>query len=198
MDNAALLSVGNLLKQLAEPIAENFSDKEIADFSKRLSRVVYKADEYFSTPNIPNTSLAYIAQGLFRLYFIDKDGNEATHDFTGDGMFVSSYSAITLDVLAPVYIQALEESEVYAMSRDEFMHYWRSDVRWKNVLQKYSEHDVLELRYREMELLLYDAPTRYAHFKEYFKKYDNRIQLRHIASYLGISPETLSRIRNKN
>ena len=155
-------------------------------------------EEYFSTPETPNTSLAYIAKGLFRLYVIDQHGNEATHDFTGDNMFMSSYSAITLNVLAPIYIQALEESEIFVISRDNLMRFWQNDVRWKNMLQKATEYDCLELRYREMELLLYDAQTRYAHFLEYFKKYDNRIQFRYIASYLGISPETLSRIRSRN
>jgi CRP-like cAMP-binding protein len=198
MDKNTLINFRNTIRQLAEPIVENFSDDQIFDFISKTSKKIYKTNDFFSTSISPNRSIAYIAKGLFRLYMIDRDGNEATHDFTGDGMFMAPYSAITLNVLAPVYIQALEESEVYAMSRDEFMTYWENDIRWKNVLQKYNEYDCLELRYREMELLLYDASERYTHFLEYFKKYEGRIKLRYIASYLGISPETLSRIRNKN
>ncbi|MDR2570696.1 MAG: Crp/Fnr family transcriptional regulator [Oscillospiraceae bacterium] len=196
MDDITVLNFGTLIKQLAEPTINNFSDDEVESFVKLLKRVEYKIGEFFSTPEAPNPSIAYIAKGLFRLYQIGKDGNDVTHDFTGDGMFLSSYSAITLDVISPVYVQALETSEIYAISRDEFILYWENDIRWKNVLQKYTEYDCLELRYREMELLLYDAPARYKHFLEYFKKYENRIQQKYIASYLGISPETLSRIRN--
>ena len=198
MDEKAFLNISNLLRQLAEPIAENFTDEEINDFISKTSRRIYKTDEFFSRPESPNRSIGYITKGLFRLYAIDKNGYEATHDFTGDNMFTAPYSGITLNVLAPLYIQALEESEVYVISRDDFLHYWVNDVRWKNVLQKYNEYDCIELRYREMEMLLYDAPTRYEHFLDYFKKYENRIQQKYIASYLGISPETLSRIRSKN
>jgi len=88
MDDKSLRNFGTLIKQLAEPITDNFSDDEIAGFALQLKKVEYKTGEYFSTPEVPNSSIAYIAKGLFRLYRISKDGNEATHDFTGDGMFM--------------------------------------------------------------------------------------------------------------
>ena len=199
MDKITLLNFSNMMRQLAEPTIENFSDEEIADLLKIMSKkTIYKIDEYFSTPTTPNTSIAYIAKGLFRLYMIDQHGNEATHDFTGDNMFMSSYAAIVLNKIYPIYIQALEDSEVYTISREKFIGLWKNDMRWKNMLQKGTEHDNLEMRWREMELLLFDAKTRYEHFLEYFLKYDGRIKLRHIASYIAVSPETLSRIRAKN
>jgi len=140
MDDITILNFGTLIKQLAEPATNNFSDDEVEGFVKLLKRIEYKTGEFFSTPEAPNPSIAYIAKGLFRLYRISKNGDEATHDFTGDGIFMSPYSAITLGVISPAYIQALETSEVYTISRDEFMLHWEKDVRWKNVLQKYTEY----------------------------------------------------------
>jgi len=195
IEYSALFKLQNLLRQLAEPTTENFSDKEIDSLVKKLVRAEYRANEHFSTPNAPNTYIAYIAKGLFRLYLIDQYGKEATHDFTGEGLFMSSYGAIILNKIFPMYIQALEDSEIYLLSRDEFIYLWQNDLRWKNILQKTTEFDSLELRNREMGFLLYDAQTRYAHFLDRYERYAERIKLRYTASYLGISPETLSRIR---
>ena len=199
MDNMTLLNFSNIIRQLAEPTIENFSDEEIVGLLKITSKkTIYKIDEYFSMPTAPNTSIAYIAKGLFRLYMIDQHGNEATHDFTGDNMFMSSYAAIVLNKICPIYVQALEDSEVYTISREKLIDLWKNDIRWKNILQKATEYDNLEMRWREMELLTFDAKTRYEHFLEYFAKYDGRIKLRYIASYIDVSPETLSRIRAQN
>ena len=57
MDEKAFLNISNLLRQLAEPIAENFTDEEINDFISKTSRRIYKTDEFFSRSESPNRSI---------------------------------------------------------------------------------------------------------------------------------------------
>ena len=187
-------NIMKVMKQLS-----GFSDEQIDEWASQTKKITYKTDEYFSTPHNPSKSLAIVEKGLFRFYVFDVKGIEATLGFTGEGMFMSSYSAIILNQIQPVYIQALENSEIYAMSRSDFLNkWWEADIRWKNILQTITEYDCLQVRKRELGFLLYDAQMRYNIFTEEFAQYADRIKLKYIASYLGISPETLSRIRRKN
>jgi CRP-like cAMP-binding protein len=191
MEDDALL---NLKKQIGE--FAGLQAEQIDVFFKSTVKAAYKRNEYFSTIKNPSTSLAFVEKGLFRLYIIDREGNEATLNFRGENMPMSSYGAILLNQIEPVYIQALEDSEVYTITRADFMKFWEADARVKEIFQKFTELDCLELRKREFSFLQDDAKTRYLNFLKDFRRYGDRIKLRYVASYLGITPEALSRIRS--
>ena len=184
----------NLKKQIGE--FAKLQEEQIDVFFKSTVKAVYKRNEYFSTIKNPSTSLAFVAKGLFRVYIIDREGNEATLNFRGENMPMSSYGAILLNQIEPIYIQALEDSEVYTITRVDFMKFWEADAKLKEIFQKFTELDCLELRRREFSFLQDDAKTRYLNFLKDFRHYSDRIKLRYVASYLGITPEALSRIRS--
>jgi len=70
-----------------------------------------------------------------------------------------------------------------------------NNLHWQRLLRRITELDYLEKEQRESDLLFYDATERYLNFKKDHPDWDAKLQLRHVASYLGMSPETLSRIR---
>jgi CRP-like cAMP-binding protein len=191
IENNVLL---NFKKQIME--FSRISQEEIDVFLKSTVKATYKRNEYFSTIQEPSASIAFVVKGLFRVYIIDRDGNEATLNFRGEDMPMSSYGAVLLNQMEPVYIQALEDSDVYTMPRTEFLKFWETDAKWKDILQKFTELDCSRLRKREFSFLQDDAKTRYLDFLQDFSRYADRIKLRYIASYLGITPEALSRIRS--
>jgi CRP-like cAMP-binding protein len=181
-------------KQIEEFI--DFMKEQTKKFFESTVKVTYKRNEYFSTIKNPSTSIAFVAKGLFRVYIIDRDGNEATLNFRGENIPMSSYGAILLDQIEPVYIQALEDSEIYTITRTDFFKYLESDNKMKDMFQKITELDCLRLRKREFSFLQDDAKTRYLNFLKDFQPFVDRIKLRYVASYLGITPEALSRIRS--
>ncbi|MCL2129136.1 MAG: Crp/Fnr family transcriptional regulator [Treponema sp.] len=191
MDKNVSLNFKEQIKKIAE-----ISEGQIEDFFEATTKVLYKKNEYFSTIKNQSTSVAFIAKGLFRVYIIDLEGNEATLNFRIENMPMSSYGAIILNETEPVYIQALENSEIYEISRSKFLEFWQGDNGWKTLLQKITELDCLQLRRREFSFLLDDAKTRYINFLNDYGKHANRIKLRYVASYLGITSEALSRIRS--
>ena len=191
MDNDTTINFKEAIKKLAD-----IPNEKINSFSKLAVKKNYRKNEYFSSIEKPSANLGYIAKGLVRVYIIDRDGNEVTLNFRGDNNFTSSYGGIILNNLQPVYIQTLEDSEIYIISRNEFIKIWETDAKWKDILQIITEYDSLELREREFSFLLYDAKTRYLNFIEKFSLFADRIKLKYVSSYLGISQETLSRIRS--
>ena len=68
-------------------------------------------------------------------------------------------------------------------------------IGWQILLRKLTEHGYLQKEKRESDLLFYDAETRYRHFRKEFPGLEKQVKQRHIASFLSMSPETLSRIK---
>jgi len=191
MENESLLRFRRLINNLTGIPEENINVPEII-----IKKIIFKKNEYFSTPKNKSTLLAFIEKGLFRQYIINSEGDEFTRDFRGENMLMSTYAAIIRNKFHPLYIQALEDSEIYAIERDEFVKIWEKDSIWKDLLQNQTEIDFMRLRKREFGLLLDDAKTRYLNFLSDFQQYADRIKHLYVASYLGIKPETLSRIRS--
>jgi hypothetical protein len=86
---------------------------------------------------------------------------------------------------------------MYTIERDKFVKLWEAETEWKIMLNIINEYDSLQLREREISFLVHDAKTRYLNFLKNFNGFAERIKLRYVSSYLGISPETLSRIRSE-
>jgi CRP-like cAMP-binding protein len=191
MESNVLLDFKKQVVELAE-----VHEEHIVEYLNSTKKEIYKRNDYFSTINDPSTSIAFIAKGLFRVYIIDREGNEATLNFRGENMPMSSYGAIFLNQIEPVYIQALEDSEVYTITRENFLKFWEDEPKIKEIIQKFTELDCLALRKREFSFLQDDAKTRYLNFLKDFEQYGDRIKLKYVASYLGITPEALSRIRS--
>lgn len=184
----------NQLKKLTLQIA-NMPEEQVDIFLKLSQKHVYLKGDYFSTPENPSNQVGYVAKGLLRFYKLDRKGKEHTLGFGGENTFVSSYGAVFHNQHQTVYIQAIEKSETYTCSRLELLSLWETNDAWKLLVQKITEMDCLSIRKRESDFLMFDAKSRYEIFLRDFPQYQNRIKQEHIASYLGISPETLSRIK---
>ena len=191
MNHDPLLGFREALKQLSD-----FPDEHLDTLTASLKTVTYRRNEYFSTPDNPSTMLAFVSRGLFKQYVIDLKGNEVIREFCGDNTFMSTYAAITLNFFQPIYVQALENSIIAAIPRGTFLKIIENEQKWKDVLQKLTELDCVHLYKREFSLLLDDAKTRYLKYLKDYHTFTDRIKLKDVASYLGISPETLSRLRS--
>jgi CRP-like cAMP-binding protein len=191
MDEKAVQTFKNFISQFID-----IPDDQVVSLMKSAAILNYKPNEYFSTPDKPSPYLGFVVKGLFRQYVIDREGNEVVREFRGDNNIMACYSAVILNQYPPIYIQAIEDSLLYAIPRTEFMKMWGTDVKWKDLLQKHTELDCLKLMKREFGFLMDDAKTRYLNFLKDYEPFAERIKQRDIASYLGITPETLSRIRS--
>lgn len=187
-----------ILSQMRGFLAQ-FVDMPEEDFKawiKISQEVIYLKGDYYCTSEEPSTKLGFITKGLLRHYVLDLKGTERTFGFVGENMPVSSYGAIISNQHDIKYVQAIENTRVYACEREDFITLWESSDIWKIFLQKATELDNLLLRKREADFLMYDAKTRYQIFLKDFPQFSNRIKQEYIASYLGISPETLSRVKS--
>lgn len=143
------------------------------------------------------SKIAFVYNGLFRYVYTNDKGDEFTKAIIAENNFISSYSAMIMGKPSYFTIEALENSEVLEINWSDFKQLLDSDIYWVKFLMKFLEKGYIIKEKRERDLLLLDAETRYKNFLIEFPGIDQRIKQGVVASYLGIQPETLSRIRRK-
>ena len=159
-------------------------------------RIINANEYYISAGEIP-TKIAYVCSGLFRYVYFNNKGDEYTKGILTENNFLSSYSAMILKKNSYFYIEALENSQIFEINWEVFNVLMQKDIFWVGFLLKFVEKGFIIKEKRERDLLLLDAETRYNNFLIEFPGMDQRIKQGIIASYLGIKPETLSRIRKR-
>jgi CRP-like cAMP-binding protein len=153
--------------------------------------------DYFIRAGEVPTKIAFIGSGLFRYVYVNEKGDEFTKGIIMENFFLSSYSAMIMGKPSYFSIEALENSQVLEIIWKDFIQLIENDIYWVKFLLKFVEKGYMIKEKRERDLLLLDAETRYKNFLIEFPGMDQRIKQGIIASYLGVQPETLSRIRRK-
>jgi CRP-like cAMP-binding protein len=95
------------------------------------------------------------------------------------------------------WIEAMEDSSVILINYKNWRKLVKNHGCWDSLLKVFLEKVFIKKENREKEFLLDNAETRYKNFLREYPKLEQRIKQHHIASYLGITPVALSRIRNK-
>jgi CRP-like cAMP-binding protein len=160
-------------------------------------RETLSAGTYFLREGEIPRRFAYVNKGLFRYVYIDDKGYEFTKGIIQEQRFISSYSAMVTESPSFFFIEALEEAEVISFSFPQWKELADEDPSWTKFLLQLVEKGFMAKEKRERELLLLDAEARYRNFLYEFPGLEKRIKQTIIASYLGIQPESLSRIRKK-
>jgi CRP-like cAMP-binding protein len=180
-------------EQLKKILPENRID-EFLSIGKIKS---INALDYFIRAGAVPDKIAFVGSGLFRYVYINEKGDEFTKGIIAENFFLSSYSATIMAKPSYFSIEALEDSQVLEIVWKDFMQLMDNDIFWLKFLLKFVEKGYMIKEKRERDLLLLDAETRYKDFLIEFPGMDQRIKQGIMASYLGIKPETLSRIRRK-
>jgi len=168
-----------------------------AKFNALISKkAIKKGENFISAGEFPKT-IAFIKKGLFRYYYANAEGVEFTKAFFPENSLLSSYSAIVQERPSYFSIQALEDSEVEVVSYHEFVKLFDEFPGWNKLLLGMLQKAFIVKEERERQFLLLNAEQRYVSFLKHNPNLDKRIKQHLIASYLRITPESLSRIRRK-
>ena len=180
----------NMLKSIAP-----LPDTEIERFLDMGIRQDLAAGEYFIRAGEVPRKIAFVQSGLFRYVYINADGKEFTKSLFTEHSVLSSYSSMVQRIPSYFYIEAMEASEILSFDFERWQGLQNNHPAWTQFLLALVQKGFMVKEKRERELLLLDAEQRYRIFLDEFPGMDKRIKQSIIASYLGISPESLSRIR---
>ena len=173
------------------------SEKQIEEIiSITREKDISIGEKYISVGEIPK-SFAFVSKGLFRYFYMDNKGNELTKGFFPEYSFITAYSALIENRESYFTIEALENSKLFVIDYRKWKEMIGSKFYWQKFLVSLLEKGYCIKENREREFLLLDAEQRYLSFLNTYPNLEKRIKQHHIASFLGITPVSLSRIRKK-
>lgn len=175
----------------------NFSAEAEADLHKKCVVQHRKKGDFYLKIGQTSSGLFVIEKGLVRAFFI-KDDKEINSWFGQEEMILGSINPLFLQKPSVESIQFLEDSIIHSISRDNLNELCRKYPEINTIQRLMTEEYCGILEQRIFSLQTLSATERYNELIRDFPKLLQRISLGHIASYLGISQETLSRIRAVN
>lgn len=154
----------------------------------------YKKGRIILQSGDPYHKAGYVYKGLVRSYYIDMDGNDITKGFFIEDSLFMDESLLNYANSICTY-EALEDSTVFMVDAQKVKSVMMENDYLKRLYIASLEESLKYKIMRESEFLLQNATERYLNFLKRYPRLDNRVRQSYIASYLGITPESLSRIR---
>jgi len=184
----------SLLNAIRYFIPLSASDEEVV---RRLfhKKVFKKGGHLLGAGNVCRY-VTFIETGLVR-YYINSDGEERTTYFNKEGEFVCNYASFVPQIPSYVNIQALEDTSIFVISFNDLQAFYR-EVEYGERFGRLGIEQVFLNAISQIGSFYTDPPElRYSKFLSDFRDIVQRIPQYHIASYVGIKPQSLSRIRKR-
>jgi CRP-like cAMP-binding protein len=140
---------------------------------------------------------SFVAKGCLRLYRISKDGTEHILKFAIENWWISDYESYNSGQPAKSNIDALEDSELLLIKKQDFDTLTHTITRFQQFKERVDARSFDASQNRILSNISETAEEKYVNFIKSYPQIYNRVPLHMIASFLGVSRETLSRVRNQ-
>ncbi len=151
--------------------------------------------DFFARQGGVENRIGFLLEGVMRACVTDSRGTEYNKTLHVPFCFVGAYSSLTTGSVNQITVQALETCRLLVADYRQAEALYDRFPALERFARRLAEAFFVEKEKREIELVLLDAEARYSLFRGAFPDLESRIPQYHIASYLGITPTQLSRIR---
>jgi len=169
---------------------------ELKTISSLFELTTIKKGDYFLKTGSQSNNMSFIQSGLMRVFSLTED-KEITQWISTKGYFVVDLSSFVFESPARWSIQALVDTDIYTISRIDYNKIGTLIPKWNQLEKLFIVRCFTMLEDRVFSHLSMSAEERYNLFFENNKELFNQVPLQFIASMLGMTPETFSRIRKK-
>lgn len=138
----------------------------------------------------------YVLEGCFKMYGIDNSGAEHNLVFTAEDDWIADIDSLHKEKPSKLFIEAIEPSTILQISKGDLWYLYTNYPKFDRNFRVIVENKYIELQNRLLQTFSATAYERYENFLEQYPDLANRLPNTQIASYLGITPEFLSKIRN--
>jgi len=185
------------MKELVEYILQfgNLNQQQIELISKKATELNLRKDEYFSEAGKIAVQVGFVLDGIMRVCYYDNKGEEITKYFIEENNLVVDLESFNNSICSSAYVQAVTDCKLVVFSKPDWEELLQTIVGWDTIVHKIISRALIQKVARRSPLVSEDATTRYLSFMEKYPKVINRIPLSYLASYLGITQSSLSRIR---
>jgi CRP-like cAMP-binding protein len=173
------------------------SDGELDQFLARVSERTYRRSDILSRPGQVPHEVFFISKGLVRVIVTDSEGLDHTIHFALENQFIADYSGFIIKQPSLYTLQALEDTDVVVLPRDAIDWGYRHMKEGQKLGRLIAEFYFIYQDNRIKNLYARTPRERYDGITDVFPNIHNRVPQHMIASYLGITPVHLSRLKRK-
>lgn len=177
-----ILQFGNLNKQQIDLVRRSVIEKKLLK------------DDYFSEAGKIPKEVGFVVEGVIRGCYYNNQGDEITRCFISENNLVADYVNFDTNNISSEYLQACTDCRLVVFSKRSWEELSHTILGWDDIKSK-MVYLCMYQKSRKGPVISQDATTRYLEFLENYPSLTNRIPLAYIASYLGVTQQSLSRIR---
>ena len=171
--------------------------EEAEKFSLAFQQVKIKKRQFIVQPNFIVKSRFFVLKGAFRAYVVDDSGQDSTIAFAIEDWWITDYNSYILQKPATMFVVALEDSIILELSYEREQALKKEHHLYETFFRIRAERTAAFMQQRIISNLTQSAEERYDNFISKYPQFVQRMPQYAIASYLGMTTEFLSRIRNK-
>ena len=184
-----------ILKNFAKHIT--LDEPEIAYVQSILRRKAIMKNEFLLRPGDICRTINFVSQGCLRVYYIDAEGKEYILHFAFEDWWAVDTVSFYSQTPAVLTIDALENTEVFQIAYQDLERLYEKIPKFERFFRILSQNAYAMQQRLIIGNLSQSAEERYRQFRRQFPKLSRRIAQKHIAAFLGITPEFLSMLRKK-
>ena len=170
------------------------NEQEIDFIVSKTEYAAYKKGEFLTKEGSVERFVFLILKGGVRIYCM-QNGEELSLDFFLEGSFTNSFMSFLLREKSIVSVQAIFDTKVVRLNVDHIHQLYESSLNINKIGRMFAESLYIRRTKRQLSFITHSAKERYDDLLAEYPEFVQRIPLKYLASYLGINPETLSRIR---
>jgi CRP-like cAMP-binding protein len=183
----------SIILEIFKPIS--FSQKEIILVESKFEKLTLRKGGTLLNAGTKVNHQYFICSGCLRTYFIDNSGNEHTIQFAIKDWWISDYTAFFTTSTAIMTIDCIQDAIIYKVSKENMERLYIEIPQIETFVRKKMEGAFSSFQKRILGSLSQSAKERYTSFIRTYPNIEQSVKNYHIASYLGITTESLSRIR---
>jgi CRP-like cAMP-binding protein len=173
-----------------------FPEEEEKELTSIIRTTRVKKRQFIDQPGFVSGFRNYVVNGSFRSFLIDQDGKEHTVQIAIEDWFISDFYSYITQTPASLFVEALEDSIIYQMKYEDIEPLCARNHKISEYFRITTERAFAFSRKRMLSSLSKTAEERYVDFIDQYPGIAFRVPQKVIASYLGMSPEFLSKIRS--
>lgn len=185
------------MKEFIEYILQfgSLNQQQIDFILRKATEIELQKNEYFlEAGNVPNR-VGFILDGIIRICYYNNKGDEITKYFFEERYLIIDPRSLEHNIPYSAYQQTVTDCKLIVITKQDWNEIAATIVGWDTIIQKIFSKNLAQKIDRLSQQVSQDATTRYLTFMEKYPNLINRIPLSYIASYLGITQSSLSRIR---
>lgn len=173
------------------------NEDEVDEFVGYFKQVAVKKRQYIVQPNFTAKTRHFVVKGAFRSFVVGDSGTEHTISFAIENWWITDYNSYIFQQPATMFVVALEDSILLQIDYEKESALKASNHQFETIFRIMAERGLAFQQRRMISNLTQTAEQRYNFFMEKYPEVAQRLPQYALASYLGMTTEFLSRIRNQ-